>query len=133
MNKVVVHTALGEVIKGYTGDFASHKPSFLLSSEEGKLRMNQIIELKTLKAVFFVKTFDGNFLHRMVHDFEDITCYGKKVAVVFQDGEKLFGRVETLHYDPEHSGFFLFPLDPNSNTIRVFVLNSFIVSVEIPE
>jgi len=130
MNKVVVHTASGEVIRGYTGDFSRHKPSFLLSSQEDNLRTNQIIQLKDLKAVFFVKTFEGNFLHRMVHDFDDSISYGKKVSVLFHDGEKFFGRVETLHSEPEQNGFFIFPLDPDSNTVRAFVLNSFIRSIQ---
>ncbi len=64
MNKVVVRTLKGETIKGYTGDFSRSKPSFLLSSDDGSVRINQIIRLKDLKAVFFVKAFDGNFLYK---------------------------------------------------------------------
>ena len=130
MNKVVVHTIQGEVIKGFTGDFSKDKPSFLLSSEDGAIRINQIIKLENLKAVFFVKTFDGNFLHKTMHYFKSDDSYGKKVLVTFKDGEKFYGRVEAMHSDPEDTGFFIFPLDTRSNTVRAFLINSFVESVQ---
>ncbi|MCK5131502.1 MAG: hypothetical protein KAR40_05055 [Candidatus Sabulitectum sp.] len=130
MNKVVVHSAGGEIIKGYTGDFSRHKPSFLFSSEDGTIRINQTVQLKDLKAIFFVKSFDGNFLHKTRLYFENDLSYGKKVIVTFKDGEEFIGRVETMHSDPDDSGFFIFPLDPDSNTIRAFFLNSSIVGIQ---
>lgn len=130
MNKVVVRTAGGEVLKGYTGDFSRHKTSFLLSSEDGAIRTNQNIEMKDLKAIFFVKTFEGNFLHKTMHYFKGDASYGKKVLVTFKDGEKFYGRVEAMHSDQEHIGFFIFPLDATSNTIRAFVINSFIDNIQ---
>ena len=130
MNKVVVHTVQGEVIKGFTGDFSRNKSAFLLSSEDGSIRINQTILLKNLKAIFFVKTFDGNFLHKTMHYFKGEESYGKKVLITFKDGEKFYGRVEAMHSDPNDSGFFIFPLDVNSNTIRAFVVNSFIENVK---
>ncbi len=130
MNKVVVHTVRGEVLKGYTADFSRKKPSFLLSSEDGAIRTNQNIEIKNLKAIFFVKTFEGDFLHKTMHYFKGDTSYGKKVLVTFKDGEKFYGRVEAMHSDPEHTGFFIFPLDPSSNTIRAFVVNSYVDTIQ---
>ena len=47
---------------------------------------------------------------------------GRKVEVAFVDGEILQGSV--LGYNPNDSGFFLFPSDPKSNNHRVFVVNS---------
>ncbi|MCD4706747.1 MAG: hypothetical protein K8S62_03315 [Candidatus Sabulitectum sp.] len=130
MNKVVVRTAQGEVLKGYTGDFSRHRSSFLLTIEDGAIRINQNIEMKDLKAIFFVKTFEGNFLHKTMNYFKGDTSYGKKVLVTFKDGEKFYGRVEGMHSDPEHIGFFIFPLDTNSNTIRAFVINNFIDDIQ---
>lgn len=130
MNKVVVHTTSGETIKGYTGDFSRQKPSFLLSSEDGSIRMNQTILLKDLKAIFFVKSFEGNFLHKTKLYFENDASYGKKIIVLFKDGEEFIGRVEAIHHDPDDSGFFIFPLDPDSNTIRAFFLNSAILGIQ---
>lgn len=131
MNKVVVRTSSGEVIKGYTGDFSRHKPSFLLSTDDGSVKINQNIDLKGLKAIFFVKSFDGNFLHKKKLYFEHDTSYGRKVTVIFKDGEEFIGRVETMHSDEKDSGFFIFPLDPDSNIIRAFIMNSAIISMKV--
>lgn len=131
MNKVVVRTGKGEVLKGYTGDFSRNKPSFMLSSEDGAIKTNQIIELKDLKAVFFVKSFDGDFLHKKKLYFDTDVSYGKKVVVSFKDGEEFIGRVESMHSDPGDSGFFIFPLDPDSNIIRAFFLNNAIVGIQL--
>lgn len=129
MNKVVVHTVDGEVIKGFTADFSRERPTFLLSTEEDNVRINQTIELNRLKAVFFVKSFSGNFLHKTLHTFDDAGCYGKKVMVKFKDGERFYGRVEVLR--PDDSGFFIYPLDEESNTIRAFVIKDFVVDIHL--
>lgn len=131
MNKVVVHTIQGEIIKGYTGDFSRSKKSFHLASQDNEITINQIIELSTLKAVFFVKSFQGNFLHKTLHTFDDAAGYGRKVMVKFKDGERFYGRVEVMR--PEDSGFFIFPLDTDSNTIRAFVMKEFIVDIHFME
>lgn len=130
MNRVVVRTTAGDTIKGYTGDFSRHKTSFLLSIEDGDVKINQIIQLKDLKAVFFVKTFEGNFLHKKQLYFDEDLSYGKKIIVIFQDGEKFMGRVEAMHSDPGDTGFFIFPLDKESNIIRAFFLNTAIVDIK---
>ncbi len=131
MNKVVVRKLSGEIIKGYTGDFSRRKSSFLLSSKDGSIRTNQIIELKGLKAVFFVKSFDGDFLRKVTPETESSnSAYGKKVIVSFKDGEEFLGRVETMHSNPEDAGFFVFPQDPNSNIVRAFFMNSAIVGIQ---
>ena len=136
MNKVVVRTREGDVYKGYTGDFSSHKPSFLLSSDDGIVRTNQLIELKNLKAVFFVKSLEGNFLCRdKIPEIKnvDTATYGKKVIVSFKDGEEFLGRIESRHSNPEDTGFFIFPQDSDSNIIRAFVLNDAILGIQIYE
>lgn len=129
MNKVVVHTASGEIIKGFTADFARDKPSFLLTTEEDGLRINQTIQLFELKAVFFVRSFEGNFLHKTVHTFDELSGYGKKVMVLFKDGERFYGRVEVLN--PDDPGFFIYPLDTGSNTIRAYVIKEFVDDVRV--
>lgn len=129
MNKVVVHTVNGEILKGYTGDFSKDRPAFLLTTEDNNIRINQKVELKDLKAVFFVKSFEGNFLHKTLHTFDDLTGYGKKVMLKFRDGERFYGRVEVLR--PDDPGFFIYPLDGESNTIRAFVLKDFITDVRL--
>jgi hypothetical protein len=45
---------------------------------------------------------------------------GKKIKVIFRDGEELVGT--TQGYQTGRPGFFLFPADKQSNIDRVFVL-----------
>jgi len=40
--------------------------------------------------------------------------------VSFSDGEKLVGKTEG--YNPQKLGFFVFPADPKSNNLRIFVI-----------
>ena len=44
-----------------------------------------------------------------------------KIEILFKDGEKLVGRSEA--YNPQKPGFFLFPADPKSNNVRIFIVN----------
>jgi len=52
---------------------------------------------------------------------------GRKVKVTFIDGEVLVG--STLGYDPKRQGFFIFPANPKSNDIRIYLVSSFLEKV----
>jgi hypothetical protein len=49
------------------------------------------------------------------------------VEVTFADGEILVG--STMGYDPNRQGFFLFPVDPKSNNMRVYAVCSAVKQV----
>ena len=121
-NKVVVRFRDGRMIKGYTHDFNPNREIFhVTETQPGE----EAIEVSTslLKAVFFVKTFEGNKDHRSTGDFgvESLkNVPGMKVKVAFSDGEVMYG---TTHgYTPERKGFFIFPADKESNNDRAFVI-----------
>jgi len=84
------------------------------------------LHFKTLKAIFFVKEFEGRREH---HDAPGVkaSAHGRKIEVTFQDGEKMAGTTEA--YNPQKLGFFLFPGDEKSNNARVFVINSNVLKV----
>lgn len=83
----------------------------------------QQILVKDLKAVFFVKDFDGNPAYDERRRFsEGDKAQGRKMEILFKDGEKLVGA--TLGYEPNRPGFFINPVDGKSNNIRVFVVQS---------
>ena len=84
------------------------------------------VQFKTLKAIFFVKEFEGRREH---HDAPGVkaSAHGRKIEVTFQDGEKMAGTTEA--YNPQKLGFFLFPGDEKSNNARVFVINSNVLKV----
>ncbi len=120
--KIVVRYADYRVIKGYTRDFFPNKPSFHLELISGTNKGKIVdIQLKDLKAVFFVKDFIGKAYFNEKKCFETgQTINGRKVKVSFKDGEVLVG--STVGYDLKRQGFFLHPADPQSNNLKVFVI-----------
>ena len=130
MNKIVVHWENGEIAKGYSTDFSPSRAIFNLKTWNDPLCVEEI-SLDILKAVFFVKDFQGDFEHKDSHDFSNAPSCGKHIIITFYDGEKFYGTSETIHRD--RLGFFIFPIDPDANTIRAFVINSFIESVNVQE
>jgi hypothetical protein len=123
INKVVVHSMAGKLLKGTTQDFFPNRPTFHVIPSDGGAAME--VRVKQLKAVFFVKDFVGDRHRRDVRGFisaPNETAQGKKLAVRFKDGELLCGY--SLSYSPERDGFFMFPADPGSNNMRIYVVTS---------
>lgn len=81
------------------------------------------VPTKDAKAVFFVKTFDGDLRHRALHFHEHApTVQGLWVRVYFYDGEMIEGIISNTREFVLESGFFLKPTDPNGNNSLVYVL-----------
>ena len=126
--KVVVRYVDGRILKGYTQDFFPNKDRFHLHADPEAPRKGTEIFVKDLKAVFFVRDFAGNpqYHERKVHLTEE-EFQGHIVEVTFADGEILVG--STLGYDPKRQGFFLVPLDPESNNIQIFTVKRAVKNV----
>ena len=127
--KIVVRYTDGRVLRGYTHDFFPNKSLFHLKliADGNK---NKVIEvhIKELKAVFFVKDFFGNPSYNEEKDFEEgKNPHGRKIEVTFKDGEILSG--STVGYDPNRPGFFIFPVDPRSNNLKIFVISTSVTKV----
>lgn len=118
-NNLVLHFADGTIRKGTTDNFFPNKEQFHFREKDN----NQVeeIQVSALKAVYFVKTFEGNPGYQEKADMERVG-FGKKIRVDFNDGETQLGY--TQGYTPARSGFFLFPCDPSSNNDRVFIINA---------
>jgi hypothetical protein len=121
--RIIARFRDNRIIKGFSQDFFPNKPSFHLNREiRGKSPDLVQIQVNDLKAVFFVKSFEGNPEYNERKTFkEGDKPSGRKVEVIFEDGEMMQGSV--LGYNPQQAGFFLFPSDPKCNNIRVFVVN----------
>ena len=121
-NKVVARYRDGRILKGYTGNFAPDRPNFhLVLSDAPKEARAVEVQIAELKAVFFVKSFAGDPQHSDAQRFEEgKTTVGRKIQVVFEDGETLVGT--TQGYDPNRPGFFIKPADSASNNDRCFVV-----------
>lgn len=118
-NKVVVHYPDGPLLKGVTNDFFPNKDLFHVVDEEtGELRE---VLLTNLKAVFFVKEFEGDSSYQDRTDVER-TGFGKKIQVDFKDGETVVGYCSG--FTKNRPGFFVFPSDPKSNNDRIYVITS---------
>ena len=118
MLKLVLHCLDGSLIKGTTTDFAPGRQTFHVKDEDtGQMKK---VDTTELKAVFFVKSFEGNQHHIERTDVER-TGLGRKIKVHFKDGETIFGY--TTSYSKDRPAFFVFPADPESNNQRVFVLD----------
>jgi small nuclear ribonucleoprotein (snRNP)-like protein len=129
-NKVVVRFRDGKMVKGYTYDFHPHKEVFHVTETQYSKDVTEVSN-SLLKAVFFVKTFEGNKDHRGPEDFslESLkNAPGLKVKVTFSDGEVMYG--STNGYQPDRKGFFIFPADEESNNERVYIIRQSTVTVE---
>jgi hypothetical protein len=122
--KVIMRYANGKLIKGYTNDFFPNKPLFHVQSIESQPTDKGVeVYVKELKAVCFVKDFVGNAAYDEIRHLAEGQQYsGRKVEVTFADGEVLVG--STMGYDPSRLGFFVTPVDPQSNNLRVFVISA---------
>ena len=130
-NLVVARYRDGNLVKGVTYDFGPNKKVFHVMPDGGKSRRNTAVSLSDLKAVFFVKSFEGKQDHPPFKDFprEEVNATGSvKVKITFTDGETLIGT--TQGYDPERSGFFLVPLEKDTNNLRIFVVSDAVDKIE---
>lgn len=117
-NRVIAHYADGRLLRGTTLDFFPTRPTFHLTENNGDV--HEVI-VDDLKAVFFVKSFDGDPQRPERRGFFTRYTQGKKILVEFADGETMFGY--TLSYSARGIGFFMFPGDPDSNNSKVFVVH----------
>lgn len=121
--KIVIRYADGRLIKGFTSDFFPNKPVFHVQSIRSQPTDKGVeVYVKDLKAVFFVKDFTGNREYHEDKRFaEGQQPSGRKVEVTFVDDEVIVG--STLGYEPSRPGFFVTPVDPKSNNLRMFIIS----------
>jgi len=135
----VVRLNDGSLLKGYLKDFSPDMETVVLREAE----TDKVHTLKTgdMKAVFFVKSFEGDY------DYKDKKSYGirkptgKRVIVKFKDGERLVGFVDgkvpwqkgffLSSRGNDGKGFFLLPADEDTNNIKVFVISSSVDDVTV--
>jgi hypothetical protein len=132
-NKVVIHYKDGSLRKGYTHDFTPLRDTFHLTSQLED-DFGTIYEINTveLKAVFFVKTFKGNLGYKEKKRYEEVDTSklrGMRIRVEFNDGEVMRGI--SLGYSKKKKGFFVIPVDPQSNNERIYVVASAVKDVKI--
>lgn len=139
MENVVLHYRNGKILKGQLKDF-SQKAEAISFKMSGSNKSSSI-KMSDLKAIFFVKTFEGNAKHRERKLYSTRNTHMKKIYVKFKDGESLAGYLEgSIPWDkgfflsgkePERKGFFLIPADEGSNNLKIFVVHSSIEDIAV--
>ncbi len=130
-NLVVARYRDGRIIKGTTYDFGPQKKRFHvvpLGEEGGKV--SEVL-FSDLKAVFFVKSLEGKQDHPLTKDVSEEKAEPgtqMKVKITFLDGETLMGT--TQGYALEREGFFIVPLEEDSNNLRIFVMSKAVKAVD---
>ena len=123
-------------MRGHLDDFSADQEVVDLTEESG---LKQRLRVEELKAIFFVRTFEGNRRHVEKKTFRDPASLGKRVFVRFKDGESMTGYIEGgvpwergFFLEPgKKPGFFLIPVDSESNNIKVFVVASSVWDVTV--
>ena len=141
--KVVAHLRDGNLIMGYTDIVAPDTLEELLQQgpfplpEQVPLRTTgarqaQAIDLESLKALFFVKSFEGRDQYQELKFFDaHPPVLGLWVRIKYFDGEASEGVVHnSLHY-LMNPGFFLKTPDPHSNNKLIYVLKSSLVDFRV--
>jgi len=125
---VVARFVDGRVLKGTTHDFAPHKPTFHLSVWGEPRAKALVVPIGALKALFFVRTYEGDAKHVDDRDLARARGQGRKIIVTFADGELLCGF--TTAYSKDKQGFFVIPVDPKGNNTRVYAVTASVKKVE---
>jgi len=125
---VVARYQDGRLLKGTTRDFSPLRSEFHLNPEgdEGAAAVKVLVA--SLKAVFFVRSLEGDRSHVDELDFQHSKGQGRRIRVTFKDGEVMVGF--TVGYAPNRPGFFFIPADPDSNNLRAFIVSPAVAKVE---
>ena len=134
--KVILRFLDRRMIKGYLDDFSPSQRSVSVEDESSK-RHN--IDIKELKGIFFVKSFEGDKRYKEKKSFGGTQQAGKRIFVRFKDGESMIGYVEGdvpwkkgfFLESEKKTGFFLIPVDNASNNMKVFVVATSIDDVTV--
>ena len=127
-NSVVARYRDGRTVKGVTRDFAPGKPTFHVFEDGDEKRTAIQVGVAELKAVFFVKSYEGDPTRQDEYDFDTVRQQGRRVVVTFEDGEQVAGY--TMGYSEAKPGFFVIPADAGSNNARIYVVAQATGSIE---
>ncbi len=141
--KVVAHLRDHTLVRGYTDalpvadleDLLREEPASLpqkipvRSAESGKL---VTVPVDSLKALFFVKSFEGHKEYKELKFFEQHpSIEGLLVHIQFFDNESTEGVIRNSLHHLVKPGFFLKPPDPQSNNEIVYVVTASLLDFRV--
>jgi len=132
--RVILRFLDGKMLKGLIKNLKlTDDHLFIADESDHQLK----VRLKELKAIFFVKSFEGNRAHHEKKTFSGTPPASKRVFVKFKDGETMMGFVEgDIPWEKgfflesmKEKGFNLIPVDEESNNTRILVITSAVKDV----
>lgn len=128
--KVILRFLDGSILKGHIRDFPEKSDELTLQELDSDVV--RVIKNNVLKAIFIVRTFEGNRHYNEKKSFGIRKPRGRRTFIKFTDGEDMVGFLEgDVPWDKGFflghqtinnlKGFFLLPADEGSNNIRVFI------------
>ena len=137
--KVIARFRDGRLFKGVSLNFRRDAAYFHIEEPDRPYGEGTRVDLKDLKAVFFVKSLDGKVGYKARSGFAPDEAplallaappgNGRPVRVLFLDGEEMVAVLRQA-IDPKQRGFFLYPADAGSNNEHVFALREAVSRVE---
>ena len=125
---VVARFKDGRILKGISMDIDPARPTFHIRPPQGSPVQ---VSLSELKALFFVRSLDGDRERNEQYELDpsDLRARGSSiVSLRFADGEEIVGL--TIRYPPNRPYFFVVPVDPGSNNLRILVNRDAVVAME---
>ena len=123
-NKVVVRLKDKTLLKGKISNFSQSLDSFEVELLNGNM---EIVDIDNIKAIFFVKSFEGDKKHQYQYK-DELLWEGDKLSLTFADGEKMVGYTQHLDFI-SNRGLLITPADVNGNNKHVFASKSAINSM----
>jgi hypothetical protein len=117
---IVVKYIDGRILKGTPATWDIESDGFGLLPRDALPGSTEeiFIPFANLKAVYFVRDFDGQIGKKIVSPASQIR--GVHMQIVFHDGEEMEGYTSEV-YNPYSSRFYFFPADQSGNTISLVV------------
>jgi len=138
-DKIVARFNDGRVLKGQVSDFDPDAVELILIELENGNELR--IPINELKALFFVHSLEGDRKYRERKVFGISESIGHKIFIRFLDGESMLGFVKGdvpwekgfYRSSPGNrsSGFFMAPVDGESNNIKIFVIAGAIRDISV--
>jgi hypothetical protein len=138
--KAVLRFLDGTILKGYLEGFTEEATEITVHAIGAKTKTT--VKADRLKAIFFVKTFEGDRQYSEKKSYGIRKPKGRRTFVKFNDGEDMVGFIEgkvpwekgfflSVQKTKKLKGFYLLPADEGSNNNRVFVFAGAVRDVTI--
>lgn len=139
IEKAVLRFNDGKILKGRIRDFISD--SDIVTLLEAETGYEHRVDIHHLKAIFIVRSFTGDSGHREKKSYGIAKPKGRKIFIKFKDGEDIVGFLEgnfpwkkgffLSKSEDALKGFFILPVDGDSNNEKVFVVSSSVLAVTV--